>query len=409
MLKINKQLVESALLYMCFIGLIFNTLFGAIAALCFLIGGVLFCILYENKLLDLLIKNKLLLAVPLLAIVSSVWSDIPLLTLRGGIQLLLTTVFAMIVAAVVRFDVFIKIVGICFFITMFLCLISDRYAINGMTGEHSLIGIFDSKNFLSMNAALSVLVGFAVYSNTNLRPKVKMFGLVLVVLSFSVLLKANSLGSIVTTILVILLAFLYIYYQRIKLSLFVRGQFNWLIVISFLIFVATLILIGNSNTFDNVMYDLGKDPTLTGRTFIWSRGIESITENLIFGLGFQSAFYVGNPLAEEIWEFAHVPSGAGFNFHNMYIDITVEMGLLGGFIFILLLGKFIRLLANNKKLEFGSKEGFAFMVFLYMFLQTFLEAGWFSQFTISHFLICAAWVYLKQKTELRSIKLRWNV
>ena len=93
----------------------------------------------------------------------------------------------------------------------------------------------------------------------------------------------------------------------------------------------------------------------------------------------------------------------------MYIDITVEMGLLGGFIFILLLGKFIRLLANNKNLEFGSKEGFALMVFLYMFLQTFLEAGWFSQFTISHFLICAAWIYLKQKTELRSIKLRWNV
>ena len=191
MLKINKQFVESALLFMCFTGLLFNTLFGAIAALCFLISGVLFCILYENKLLDLLINNKLLLAIPLLAMVSSAWSDIPLTTLRGGIQLLLTTVFAMIIAAAVRFDSFIKIAGFCFFVTMFLCFVSDRYALNGMTGERSLIGIFDSKNFLSMNAALSVLVGFAVYSNTNLRPKVKMFGLVLVVLSFSVLLKAK--------------------------------------------------------------------------------------------------------------------------------------------------------------------------------------------------------------------------
>ncbi|WP_350653780.1 O-antigen ligase family protein [Pseudoalteromonas sp. D48-MNA-CIBAN-0056] len=409
MLKVSKQIVISILLFTSLMGLLFNALFGAMAALCFLISGVLFCILCENKLLHLLINNKLLLAIPLLAIVSSIWSDIPLTTLRGGIQLLLTTVFAMIIAAVVRFESFIKIAGFCFFITMFLCLVSDRYALNGMTGEHSLIGIFDSKNFLSMNASLGVLVGFAIYKNKSFQCMINIFGAVLVALSFLVLLKANSLGSIVTTILVMLLAFLYIYYQRIQLPLFVRGQFNWFIVISFLILVAILIVIGNTSTFDNVMYDLGKDPTLTGRTFIWSRGLESVTENPIFGLGFQSAFYVGNPLAEEIWEFAHVPSGAGFNFHNMYIDITVEMGLLGGFIFILLLGKFIRLLANNKKLEFGSKEGFALMVFLYMFLQTFLEAGWFSQFTISHFLICAAWIYLNQTTELKSIKLRWNV
>ncbi|QWF33922.1 O-antigen ligase family protein [Pseudoalteromonas sp. SiA1] len=409
MLKISKQMTEKVLLFICLMGILFNILFGTIAALSFLIGGVLFCLCYENKLLDLLINNKLLLAIPLLAIISSIWSDIPLTTLRGGIQLLLTTLFAMVIAAVVRFESFIKISGICFFITMFLCFVSDRYVINGLTGEHNLIGIFNSKNFLSMNAAFSFFVGCTIYRNDNFTKKVKLFGLALIILSFSVLLKTKSLGSIVTAVLVLMLSLLYIFYQKIKLLKLIRSQLNWFIILSFLMLVFGLIVIGNTSTFDNVMYDLGKDPTLTGRTFIWSRGLESVTENPIFGLGFQSAFYVGNPLAEEIWEFAHVPSGAGFNFHNMYIDITVEMGLLGGFIFILLLGKFIRLLANNKKLEFGSKEGFALMVFLYMFLQTFLEAGWFSQFTISHFLICAAWIYLKQTTELKSIKLRWNV
>lgn len=409
MLKVNKKTLESLMLFLCLIGLLFNTLFGAFAALGFLISGIVFCILFENNLLDLLIKNKLLLAIPLLAIVSCIWSDIPLISLRGGIQLLLTTVFSMIIAAVVRFDSFIKIAGVCFFITMFLCLISNRYAINGLTGERSLIGVFNSKNFLSMNAAFSVFVGCSIYSHYSSQKKVKIFGLALVILSFLVLLKAHSLGSIVTTLLVFIVTFFYIFYQKIHIPILVRSNINWLIVLSFLAVVLGLVIFGNSSAFESLMYDLGKDPTLTGRTFIWSRGLESITANPIFGLGYQSAFYVGNPLAEEIWEFAHVPSGAGFNFHNMYIDITVEMGLVGGFIFILLLGKFIRLLANKKKLEFGSKEGFAFMVFLYMFLQTFLEAGWFSQFTISHFLTCAAWVYLKQTTELKSIKLRWNV
>ncbi|WP_158000844.1 O-antigen ligase family protein [Pseudoalteromonas sp. TB41] len=409
MLKVSKQIVISILLFTSLMGLLFNALFGALAVLCFLISGILFCILYENKLLNLLFKNWLLLAIPLLAILSSAWSDIPPLTLRGGIQLLLTTVFAMIITAVVRFDLFIKTAGICFFVTMFLCLVSDRYALNGMTGELSLIGIFESKNFLSMNAALSIFVGVVMYKNQSISRKTRMFGSALLILSFLVLIKSKSLGSVVTTSLVLIVVFFYIYYQKIHMAKLVRSNLNWLIVLSFLALVSGLIAIGNSTTFDNFMYELDKDPTLTGRTFIWSRGLESISENPILGLGYQSVFYEGNPLAEEIWEYAHVPSGAGFHFHNMYIDITVEMGLLGGFIFIMLLGKFIRLLANNKKLEFGSKEGFALMVFLYMFLQTFLEAGWFSQFTISHFLTCSAWIYLNQTTELKSIKLRWNV
>lgn len=394
---------------MCLLGLVLNTTFGAAAALCFLISGSLYCLLYENKLLDVFFKSSLLLLIPFLTVVSSIWSDIPLVTLRGGIQLVLTTIFAIVIAGVVRFELLIKALGNCFFIVIFLCFLSNRYALNGMTGEYSLIGIFESKNFLSMNAALSIIVGIAIYKNKAFSRWYNIFGFLLVALSFLVLLKAHSLGSIVTTLLVFMVTLFYVFYQKIYIPKLVRSNLNWLIVLSFLTLVFGLIVIGSSSTFDNVMYDLGKDPTLTGRTFIWSRGLESIAENPIFGLGFQSAFYVGNPLAEEIWEFAHVPSGAGFNFHNMYIDITVEIGLLGGFVFLLLLGKFIRLLANNKRLELGSKEGFALMVFLYMFLQTFLEAGWFSQFTISHFLICAAWVYLKQTTELKSIKLRWNI
>ena len=408
MLKISKQKVVNILLLVSFMGILFNVLLGTIAALSFLISGVLICFLYQNKLLDLFKKNKLLLAIPLLAIVSSIWSDIPLLTLRGGIQLLLTTVFAMITAAVVRFDFFIKTAGFCFFIIMFLCLISDRYALNGLTGEYSLIGIFDSKNYLSMNAAFSVFVGVTIYRNYNLNKKIKLCGLALVILSFSVLLKSKSLGSVVTTILVLVLAVLYIYYQKINLPKLVRCQFNWLIVISFLILVFGLIVIGNTSTFDNVMYDLGKDPTLTGRTYIWSRGVESIIERPILGLGYKSVFYIGNPMAEDIWEYVHVKSGGGFHFHNMYIDISVELGLLGAFVFLLVLGKFIRLLAN-KKLELGNKEGFSLMVFIYMFLQTFLEATWFSQFTISQFLICAAWIYLNQINQLKSIKLRLKV
>ncbi|WP_024599318.1 O-antigen ligase family protein, partial [Pseudoalteromonas sp. TAE56] len=223
------------------------------------------------------------------------------------------------------------------------------------------------------------------------------------------LIKSKSLGATVTTLLVVSLSLFFIVYQKINLTRLIRSNLNWLMILLLLSLIAAIVYIGNSSQFDNFMYEVGKDPTLTGRTFIWLRGIENIHDNPILGTGYESIFYVGNPLAEEIWEFAHVPSGAGFHFHNMYIDMTVQLGMLGGLIFLILLAAFFRSFINNKNLKFGNKEGFALMIFLFMFMQTFLEAGWFSQFTISHFVTCAAWVYLKQTTELKSIKLRWNV
>lgn len=407
MLKIHKKTLEGALLFLCVISLLFNTLIGTAAALGFLISGTLICLLNENKLLHLLAKSWVILAIPLMAIISSLWSDNPLLTLRGAVQLLLTTIFSLMFSAVIRYELFIRVLGGCFFITMLMCLVSDRYALNGMTGEYSLIGIFGSKNFLSMNAAISVFVGIAIYKSFH--DTSKFCGGLLILVSFFVLVKSKSLGSTVTSILVITLALFFIAYQKVYLTRLIRSNLNWLMVFLFLMLVFLIIYIGNSSAFDNFMYEVGKDPTLTGRTFIWSRGIENILDNPILGTGYESIFYVGNPLAEEIWEFAHVPSGAGFHFHNMYIDITVQLGILGGLTFIVLLGGFFRLFINNKNLKFSNKEGFALMVFLYMFLQTFLEAGWFSQFTISHFVTCAAWIFLKQATELRSIKLRWNI
>lgn len=407
MLKVHKKTLEGALLFLCVISLLFNTLIGTAAALGFLISGTLICLLNENKLLHLLTKSWVILAIPLMAILSSLWSDNPLLTLRGAVQLLLTTIFSLMFTAVIRYELFIRVLGGCFFITMLMCLVSDRYALNGMTGEYSLIGIFGSKNFLSMNASISVFVGIAIYKGFHNASK--FCGGLLILVSFFVLVKSKSLGFTVTSILVITLALFFIAYQKVYLTRLIRSNLNWLMVFLFLMLVFLIIYIGNSSAFDNFMYEVGKDPTLTGRTFIWSRGIENILDNPLLGTGYESIFYVGNPLAEEIWEFAHVPSGAGFHFHNMYIDITVQLGVLGGLTFIILLAGFFRLFINNKNLKFSNKEGFALMVFLYMFLQTFLEAGWFSQFTISHFVTCAAWIFLKQATELRSIKLRWNI
>lgn len=407
-LEVRKDRLTATSVTFCVIGLLFNTTVGALAALSFLVGGIVLSILYYEKIIEVCTNNKLILSLPFLAILSFMWSEVSVLAIRGGIQLMLTTFFALLIASAVRTHTLIKILAIGCCLTMLLSLISARYVINGMTGEFNLVGIFDSKNFLSMNAALSCITGAHLFKDTSINYKFRVLGAFLCMLALLVLIKTHSLGALVTTTMAILLTIIISLYSKFKISKWLKNKINWVSAFIIITLLFGLISFFNSPTFDDVMYSIGKDPTLTGRTFIWSLGWGSILENPLLGVGFQSAFYVGNPVAEEIWEFAHVESGSGFNFHNMYIDVLVENGLAGGLIFLSLIVCFVRRIFSLQNFGLGSAEGFACMLFTYMFLQTFLESGWFSQFTISHFLLCVAWVYLSEDGQFRTRRFRWS-
>jgi exopolysaccharide production protein ExoQ len=72
-----------------------------------------------------------------------------------------------------------------------------------------------------------------------------------------------------------------------------------------------------------------KDMTLTGRTYLWQRAQEMALERPIGGRGFAAFWQQGNLDAEGLWQFAHIKSRFGFNFHSTYYDILIGMGWIG--------------------------------------------------------------------------------
>ena len=72
-----------------------------------------------------------------------------------------------------------------------------------------------------------------------------------------------------------------------------------------------------------------KDPTLTGRTYLWQRAYDLINETPWLGRGFRSFWLQGNPDAEGLWQYAGIASRDGFNFHNTAIEILVHIGWFG--------------------------------------------------------------------------------
>jgi exopolysaccharide production protein ExoQ len=74
---------------------------------------------------------------------------------------------------------------------------------------------------------------------------------------------------------------------------------------------------------------LDKDPTLTGRTYLWQRAADLIAEKPALGKGFHAFWQQGNLDAEGLWQFAVIDNRSGFNFHNTAIEILVHLGWVG--------------------------------------------------------------------------------
>jgi len=116
---------------------------------------------------------------------------------------------------------------------------------------------------------------------------------------------------------------------------------------------------------------VGRDATMTGRTEVWTLSLSSIAERPVLGYGY-SAFWNGSEEAARIrqlvgWDVPHA--------HNAFIDVTLELGIVGFLIFVAAYSVAIRRAAayvqNNPDDE--AKWPLAYMVFTLLYCMT--ESG----------------------------------
>jgi exopolysaccharide production protein ExoQ len=105
---------------------------------------------------------------------------------------------------------------------------------------------------------------------------------------------------------------------------------------------------------------LGRDATLTGRTEIWSVVLNVGPGNILLGRGYGS-FWIGHT-AEQVWSdltyHTHFTQS-----HNGYIDIYLELGLIGLFLLVCVIYSYFATLAQSirENVEYGAYR-FSFMV-----------------------------------------------
>jgi exopolysaccharide production protein ExoQ len=154
--------------------------------------------------------------------------------------------------------------------------------------------------------------------------------------------------------------------------------------------------------FGQLLIVTGKDVTLSGRAYLWTRAAELIRQNPLLGTGYGAFWVQGNPYAEEIWAHFQVTGRGGFNFHNQWYDLGVQLGYVGqavAFLTILTVSvRTFRWIIRNPSPESLFFFGFVWIIIM----RSFLESESFSHFSTSWILFVVAAYYARNEARKRA-------
>jgi exopolysaccharide production protein ExoQ len=213
-----------------------------------------------------------------------------------------------------------------------MALVSGGHVAIGVgAGGEAFSGLTESKNLLADIASTGLIVSLAVIAMA-VRGKAWLwlgFGVVAAAMQLYAVSAARSAGAVLGLGIGVM-AF------GALLALIAAGR----VVRAWLTSVLAVVLVGvglNYGWLSQLMIQTAadvfdKDPTLTGRTYLWYRAADLIQEKPLLGRGYQAFWLQGNMDAEGLWRYFDITIRSGFTFHNTLVEILVTLGWLGVFV-----------------------------------------------------------------------------
>jgi O-antigen ligase len=302
----------------------------------------------------------IILAIPLFHLLSVIWSPQPIKTLVYSFCFLLNSFFVIALRRYFKTEDIIKIIIDIILIMSLLGLLFyffgysnvhyyDIHDRGNIIGGEPLRGFFNHKITAGLYSAIAFNLTFIFF-----RSKKRL-------VYMAVLFLFNIMTGSATGLSLLLVGFLIINFLVFCRNKNIPSN-AFLITISLLVslVVLTFITIGT-----DILIYLERDPTLTGRTLLWTWGIEVGLEKPLLGwgyLGYLGTDIAGN-VAETYTEFHNydVP-----HFHNSLIQIFADGGIFYTIFIVLLIFTSIKYWYRDYLLN-GNKAALAFC-FLSLFL-----------------------------------------
>ncbi len=339
-----------------------------IGAICLLCCALMYR--YSASILAVCIEVKVMLALPLLAILSGLWSQAPMHSVVHGISLLVLTLFAVYLAVTLtdsqQMELLIALGFGAISLSIGLAIVLPQYGIDLM-GHHDNAwkGVFSSKNGCGQTALFLLMpVAFCTARSFSQRVFLSVYSV------FAFLLIGMSQAKTAWGLTFVFCTF--VLCQR-ALGRF-RAKDASVILVAALPF-ALLVLFVAYRYSEAILYAVGKDPTLSQRTEIWSAIMTSIAKQPFLGYGY-IAFWNGmHGESFNIFMAVHWLQGQA---QNGFLDLWLQLGIVGLALFLIGLGQSFKNMRSCIRLGLG-KQGmwyFAVIVFsvLYNLDESYLAA-----------------------------------
>ncbi len=301
---------------------VFNTASISISMILLVIGSTRVL----PQLRSLCIRNPYVILYMVIILSSAIWSVHPDLTIRRGCAYVLTIGVAGFVAARFTTEQALRVLArsfeICAVSSVLFIVLHPEIGIMhaGEYGapelEGNWCGIYPHKNVFGFAMAVAVLVQLLLIALSNKRSVIAyawiIFYFVLVVLS-------KSATALIISASYLFAFTIYVVWTRNKLI----GYNVLLLAVS----AAALLFLASFWDAELFLGLIGKDPTLTGRTDIWSAVIEVIYEKPVLGWGYR-AMWVPTDLVT-MWIDKKAGDWGVPSAHNSFLEITLELGVLG--------------------------------------------------------------------------------
>jgi len=309
-----------------------------------------------------------LLLTPIIAFASFVWSDLPAQSARYGFQLLFTAFVGVMLASILPIHRFVIMV---FFGMLGFCLLSLAsgrmgHSVDGMV----LIGFTGSKNQMALagfTLFISAMATFMLRQTPRLTRLAAGFG---ILIGLFILLITKSASAVVLA--VVCGPGLIGVYLTQRMTPAARAAIFIVVALTTLplLFLAPEIEAGINDFLYNSM---GKDLTLTGRTVLWAQALELIARKPVEGLGYY-AFWLGDSLEAKIIMFNNgIGDGRAFHFHNTYLQMAVDTGIVGAATFAGAMAAILFAGIRRYLLHPTTATSFALIMFLGIAVLSFTE------------------------------------
>jgi exopolysaccharide production protein ExoQ len=310
-------------------------------------------------------QNPLVVATAVLVLASVLWSFDPMLSLRRAGSYSLGVLLALYLVERAPADEIVRLLALSTTLpaiasVIYAVLAPDLAYMQSPEVEGNLRGVYAHKNQIAHVMA----IGFVLQVYLALTTKRWLRHLALAALHAFLVVKAHSASATVSLALFVPL-----------LALYRIGRFNRQIATLMMLAGAGLVAVLGIVAIEQpeeLFAVLGRDPTLTGRTALWSRVLDAIAERPFLGWGYTAFWEVDNDLVLRIW------SQIGWNppnAHNGFLEIALDFGVPGLLLGFAMLARFVLATARFTANHAGYEAWIYWAMLAYTLFNNIVETG----------------------------------